>query len=247
MISEKTKAEYDRIIKRYENIKKLTPREKLAKMRKDNLSMSTIKTNMSAMLYDTMDEEYRKIIQELRDEVKNGKKNVNRFKKIKWIIEKIEGDSLEDVIKGLYTYFPPRRIEDYANMIYIENDVDIKKENYYIDGMFIFQKYKTQRTYGKQEFEITKRLDKLIKKYIKKNNIKSGDKLLRSNQGGFSERTLYRKLIKIFGVSVDGIRHAYITNLYKDTKNLYNIEEVSEKMAHNIGTHIKYMDKENKN
>jgi hypothetical protein len=53
-------------------------------------------------------------------------------------------------------------------------------------------------------------------------------------------------LQKIFGVSADGIRHAYITYLYKDPDNLYNIKDISEKMAHSIGIHMTYLDKDNR-
>ena len=55
------------------------------------------------------------------------------------------------------------------------------------------------------------------------------------------------RIKQIFGTSVDGLRHSYITNLYRDPNNVYKIEETSRMMAHDISTHISYLDKENKN
>lgn len=243
MIGERTEAAYRRIIKRYEKIKEKSPTEKYEFMKNEGLGLSAIKTNMSAMKWESGNTEYTAIIKSISEEINKQEKHTNKFKKIKWIDFDITGDSVEDVIKGIYTKFPPRRIEDYAFMKYGESE-----DNYYDDGEFVFRKYKTFRTYGEQRFKVNDELKTIIERYIKKNNILYGDMLLKynGNKNKPSEKTLQRKLIKIFGVSVDGIRHAYITHLYKDEKELLNIEDISEKMAHNVRTHLRYIDKDNK-
>lgn len=249
MVGENTIAEYNRILNRINHIINNSPREQLKYLREKGLGISAIKTSISALHWNNPNDEYKTIIKELMTELKKTQStNINRFKKIKWEQKKIEGNDINAVITGLYTLFPPRRIEDYAYMKYITKEGDIGEDNYYKNGEFIFNKYKTKRVYGTQRFKIEKKLKTLINKYIKDNKIKSGDLLLQYNGKHqiASERTLHRKLKEIFGVSVDGLRHAFITQLYRNPEELYNIEEVSEKMAHNVAMHIKYLDKENK-
>jgi len=147
-------------------------------------------------------------------------------------------------------YFPPRRAEDYAHMRYIKTEEEVEEDNYMIEETreFIFQKYKTRKRYGKQRFEIPEKLYGLIRRYIKKNKIEYGERLIQYNghSDKYNDRSLRNKLKEIFGASVDGIRHAYVTNLYRNPENLYNIKEISMMMSHSVGEHIMYLDKENK-
>lgn len=253
MINGRTEKEYKIIIRRYAKILKREPEEQLEYMRGEGISISTIKTNMCALKWETGDERYAEIIRNLSEELQRSKeKYKNKFAKIDWSrISKVYSDDVDSLIRGLYTMFPPRRIEDYAYMRYVDEDKGDEEVNYYVgtEGKFIFKKYKTVRTYGIQSFDVSAELKELIDRYILKNKISHGDPLLKYHgaKGKFSEKTLQRKLIQIFGASVDGIRHAYITNIYKNGKNLFNIDDISNKMAHNIKTHLGYLDKENLN
>ena len=103
------------------------------------------------------------------------------------------------------------------------------------------------KRYGKQRFVIPDKLWELIQRYVKSTKIKYGERLLqyRRHSDKYNKRTLMNKLTQIFGASVDGIRHSYITNLYRDPNNLYNIKEISNQMSHSVETHLTYMDKEN--
>lgn len=258
MIDKSTEEEYERMIRRYEIISNLSPSEKYKRLEEMGLSKGHIKCIMCAFKWKCKEEEkeeYGEIIKELGDEVRKQPKYTNRFKKIRWEemimrCKKIERVGVKEIIMSLYVMFPPRRLEDYAEMEYIEDEEDIGEGNYYIDGRIIFQKYKTHRKYGRQEFKISDELNERMKRYIDEQQIKGGEKLIRfrknSKGGGNREVNLRRYLQDIFGESVDGIRHAYITWLYRDGANLYNIEEISEKMAHNVRTHLTYLDKDNK-
>lgn len=244
------------MIKRYKMIDITKPREAYEEIKRGDLKMGYIRSVMCAFKWKTKDEEYGKIIKEIIGEIKKTEEpNKNRFKKIKWEeIEKPEGDTQRDLIIGLYTLFPPRRLIDYANMVYKEKEEEIKEkneeENYYIKEKreYIFQNYKTVGKYGKQRFKVSDELGELIERYVKRYEIKTGDALIKNKKGSnrFSRDTLMTKIKKIFGTSVDGLRHSYITYLYKNMDNLFDIEDTSMKMAHNVGTHLKYLDRENR-
>ena len=53
------------------------------------------------------------------------------------------------------------------------------------------------------------------------------------------------KIKKLFGTSVNGLRHSFISHQYNQKQNLFTIETVSSQMAHNISTHLSYLDKDN--
>lgn len=250
---EKTEAEYNRTIERYKDFDINKPREVYDELRKSGLQLGYIKNVICAFKWKTKNDEYGSIIKELIEEIKAIKKNhINKFEKLDWskIVEPT-GDTTNDLIKGLYTLFPPRRVTDYAYMVYVINNTDVTNDNYnyYVSSTnkFIFQNYKTVGKYKKQKFVVSEKLQKLIEKYVKKQKIGNGDALLKFRTGSnvFSEQSLMKRIKKIFGTSVDGIRHSYITYLYKDGKNLFDIEDTSKKMAHDIRTHLTYLDKEN--
>lgn len=248
---EKTEKSYIKSLERYSGMDKRNAREVYEIIRGEGKSLGYIKNIMCAFKWKTKNEEYGKIIGELREEIDKGEKNVNKFKKIEWSkIEPPKGQTVDDLIKGLYTMFPPRRVMDYAYMIYQKKEgYEDKRYNYFVEetGEFKFCNYKTVGKYGIQRFKVPKDLNELIKDYIKKNEIKDGDGLIKYRKGSkkFSEQSLMKKIKKIFGTSVDGIRHAYISSIYSDRKKLLEIEEISEKMGHNVKTHLRYMDKEN--
>jgi hypothetical protein len=226
------------------------------------LCIGYIKTILGALKYHTQKEDIGKI-QEYAEEIKKisamqqrEEKYINKFEKIDWNnIPKVTGVTVDDLIIGLYTMFPPRRIIDYAYMTYVidERDVVNSDENYYIKNIntFVFQNYKLIKSYGVQRFAISHELGKLINDYVLANHIVPNDPLIkycarRPPKNKFNKYHLAKKLNKIFGTSVDGIRHSYITWLYTHPKNLYNIDDTSRKMGHSIIAHLNYLDKENK-
>lgn len=259
MIGKETEEKYKRIVKEYGKMRGKGISAMVEELKKQNLSIGYIKTILSALKWhegkDGKNEaEYKEEIRKISEEQSKKEKHTNRFKKIDWSkIKKIKGSDVDDLIKGLYTMFPPRRIKDYAYMVYIKDRDGVTDEdvNYYIsdEHKLLFQNYKTIKTYGKQEFGVSKQLNELIEKYVKTNEIKEGEPLIKyrtyTKENKFNKRYLSKKLTEIFGTSVDGLRHAYITWLYKNPKNLYDIEEISEKMGHDVKTHLRYLDKEN--
>ena len=98
-------------------------------------------------------------------------------------------DPFERLIISLYTYIPPRRREDYYLMYYSKKPLDEMSKtdttkNYITsDRWFIFNKYKTDSTYGQQTFECPNEIYQQIINltyYDKENNeqhYKNGDRL----------------------------------------------------------------------
>lgn len=178
------------------------------------------------------------------------------------------------VILSLYIYQCPRRIEDYQEMYIKYEDNNIKKDeilwteresilkygmkivkskvneydrNYYIqmDGLFEFNKYKTQKKYGRQIIEVSKDLRTILDKYIKNENKKEGDRLFSMSVSSYVRR-LESIFVHLCGkkVSVCQLRHAYISNELK--KDLVGSEKkyISDKMGHSLIMQMMY-DKKN--
>jgi hypothetical protein len=133
----------------------------------------------------------------------------------------------------------PRRSLDYA-LLMIRN-LDTKKDNYYKAGKFYFNKYKTDSTYGLQEVEVPKHLDKILKKWIK---INPNDYMLySSNNNRLSSPQITRILNKVFGktVSTTQLRHIYLTEFYKDVPALEKMNELASSMGHSVSTALEYV------
>ena len=71
----------------------------------------------------------------------------------------------DKVLLSLFTLFPPRRCEDYANMWVSSEPNDLTK-NYYTGEKFIFNDYKTAFTYRQQSFLVPEDLKDLLSEYL---------------------------------------------------------------------------------
>ena len=69
--------------------------------------------------------------------------------------------------------------------------------------------------------------------------------LISTNYKPLSSSQITRNLNKIFGkrVSVNMLRHIFLTNYYKDTPRLTEMKNVAAKMGHNISTALEYVKK----
>ena len=138
---------------------------------------------------------------------------------------------------------PPRRSLDMA-LLKIRN-YSPKIDNYYKSGKLYFNKYKTSDRYGLQVLDVPDELNKIIKKWIK---INDSDYLLFSSNGNpLTSPQITRALNKIFDgkkISVDMLRHIYLTNYYKNMPALINMEELASDMGHSVVTAMTYVKKE---
>lgn len=147
----------------------------------------------------------------------------NELKKNANIIYKKQNKTSSDlqvlqnfIILALFKLISPRRSKDYVDFK-IKN-IDKDKDNYMDKGKFIFNSYKTAKTYGKQEVAIPKELATIINKWIKVNPT---DYLLFDvNMNPLTAVKLNQRFNRIFGgmkVSVNMMRHSYLTEKFGDS------------------------------
>jgi len=158
---------------------------------------------------------------------------------------------------------PPRRASDYADMIiekyddpdFIKktfHDKDIKnfiikpKHGFNKSNKFIFNKYKTSKTYGQQTVPIGRLLNNDLNLWFKFN--KSKKYLLHYPNNPdvpMGSNILTKKLLMIFNdlynknISVNMIRSITLTHVYKDMPAVKNLDELASKMGHSVNTAIK--------
>ena len=154
------------------------------------------------------------------------------------------------LILSLYTLTPPRRNQDYQYMMVVKKSKDMNddKVNYVIldESKFVFNKYKTFKTYGQQVFDVPSELMNIIKLYLKhspvyKEKAKNPVWLLVD----YHEKPLQavnsitRILNHIFGKKVGAtmLRHIYLTNKY----SIEDMTKDSEMMSHGIDTQRQYL------
>ena len=153
-------------------------------------------------------------------------------------IEKIQ----DFVILSLYTLIPPRRLVDYIQFK-VRNFED--DDNHMTKNSFIFHTYKTSKIYGPQTVKIPIKLKNIITKYMA---LTTNDYLLfnpRTNEK-LTNVQLNNRIGKIFGkkVSVNILRHSFLTEQYKDMQPLLEMEQRANDMGQSITQALKYVKKE---
>jgi hypothetical protein len=267
-IAKSTKKMYEFYLKRYEKSDFSKPREMLealleAKNKKGvKLSVPCIKLIICAIIWKLKNEKgdkeviskYQSYVSALRAKSNEKESDNSQYAGIipKWDeIVKIREEQKDKkkwknyLILSLYTYLPPRRFNDYLYMkiALTPNNMKDHNFNYYDmkDKVFVFNFYKTSKTYKQQSVEIPEKLQNIIDEYIEQSNLKSGDSLL----GFTSYQQILRILKKLLNCGIDNIRHSYINHEYEAyTKNgLPNnkiLEENALIMGHSLQTHLRY-------
>ena len=155
----------------------------------------------------------------------------------------------EYVLLSFFVYFPPRRGMDYATMkfknydIHKNNYVDLKKKN------MTFNEYKTFDKYGTQTFDLPIELSKILNqwtKLINKYNNENDYVIITKSQGSVDITKIFNEIFKPKKVSVNMLRHSYLTNFYS-TQNkmpdLITMEELAKKLGHSLTQSLLYIRK----
>jgi hypothetical protein len=146
--------------------------------------------------------------------------------------------SIQDlIIATLYIKQKPRRLMDYTELK-IKN-VDKESDNYILKNNFIFNKYKTDKKYSTQNVKIEPETKKILDKWIKLIPDDYEYLLFDANGNKLNSVKLNQRLKKIFGVSANMIRSAFLTDMYKDAPSLQNAQQTAEDMGHSVNTAIK--------
>ena len=149
---------------------------------------------------------------------------------------------LENLLLSFYINIQPRRAKDYSEMKIQQPNQEMNTEYNYltIDNTFIFNTYKTEKTYGKQIINISANEDLLedLNLYLAHRINNEDDFLLVKHNGKqFNHiNDITRILNKIFGskISVNMLRNIFITFKYSDTKK--QMIDDATNMGHSVIT-----------
>ena len=158
---------------------------------------------------------------------------------------------LQYVILSLYTDVAPRRNQDFLDMYVVKKlgkEVDTSK-NYYdlATHRFIFNKYKTAKTYGQQEVAVPEELQTVLGEFLKHHPLAKGKakeyKLLVKADGSNlnTVNAITRALNRIFGKKVGSsmLRHSYLSSKYGDATK--EMEDDAEAMGHSTSVQAEYI------
>lgn len=133
-------------------------------------------------------------------------------------------------------FIPPRRNQDWFEMKL--TNINKATDNYIEKDMFVFNKYKTQKSYGEQRVTIPKELKSILTKWIKlltksKNNYEY--LLFDSNSSQLNSIQMVQRFNKIFGTntSTNILRHSFISDEFVDS---IEINKKSKSIAKQMGT-----------
>lgn len=155
-------------------------------------------------------------------------------------------DLLNVVILSLFVLVPPRRNKDYLNMKISVNGkgTDDKKFNWFNmkTKKFIFNNYKTDKTYGQQVVDVPKELYDILKIYVKHKKFGDGFLLVNFNDKSLKgSNSITYKLNDIFGkkVSSSMLRHIYLSDKFGE--QLKQQKKLADQMGHSISQQKEYI------
>jgi len=154
---------------------------------------------------------------------------------------------LDTVILGLFVLINPRRNKDYLHMKFSKDGKNLDDKFNYLDmkkKQFVFNNYKTKKTYGQQIIDVPNELFQLIKKFIKYN--KNSDNFLLAKFNGdrlANDNSLTRQLNKIFNKNISSsmLRHIFLSDKYG--KVIADQEQTAKDMGHSVAMQKEYIKK----
>jgi integrase len=156
-------------------------------------------------------------ITELYESMSNNVKILYKKKELSMTdLQEIQNYIILCILSGIF--IPPRRSKDYVDFKIL--NIDHEKDNYINKKMFVFNSYKTSKTYQRQEIPIPPELMKILNKWIKINPTEY--LLFDTNCKKLTNVKITQRLNKIFGkkASVNQLRHSYLSDKYQNTIKL---------------------------
>jgi hypothetical protein len=169
---------------------------------------------------------------------------------------------LQYTILSLYTDIQPRRNQDYLDMYVVRTkkgtsvDALEKDKNYLVlDGsiprQFIFNKFKTAKTYGQQQINIPPPLAEVLQTYLRHHPSNVGNKkstpmfkflVLADGTPMTAVNAITRALNKVFGKKVGSsmLRHIFLSSKY----DVEEMKEDAAAMGHSISEQRAYLKKD---
>jgi len=165
---------------------------------------------------------------------------------------------LQYIILSLYVYQAPRRNLDYLEMYVVNKAPTSTTKNYLVlnnkkPQEFIFNVFKTQKTYNQQKIDLNDSTKTALTTYLKYHPLAKGNrsktteyKLLVHYDGSplTSVNAITRVLNRIFSKKIGSsmLRHIYLSSKY----DIQEMTKDSEAMGHSLEEQRKYMKEKNK-
>ena len=163
--------------------------------------------------------------------------------------------ALSHLVLSLYTEMPPRRNKDFMATVVVKSHNSRMPETMnYLDlknKQFIFNVYKTAKTYGQQVVAIPETLMRTIKNFIKLHPKKDdvAFALLTKPNGAplSSVNSITRILNRLFGKNVGSsmLRHIFLSSKYGKDSEAARIESerkaTADAMSHSVGQQNEYI------
>lgn len=152
------------------------------------------------------------------------------------------------VILSCYVLLPPRRLNDYSDMYVIQKcdkAIHLTKyaHNYYCkdDKLFIFNNYKTHKTYGTQVVRIPDKLAGIIDNYINYFKFPYYASLFNMTSTCLQHAlsNLFKKKLNK-NISVNILRHSYISHIKNNGDIAGNERQIAQVMSHSIEMQTDY-------
>lgn len=180
-------------------------------------------------------------VKEVWDELKKQADHLYKQKDLKPNdLQTIQQFIIMSLLSGIFV--PPRRSKDYCD--FHIKDINKEKDNYLEKNKMIFNSYKTAKTYGRQELDVPKPLQSILKKWITINPTKT--LLFDSYMNPLSSVKLNQRLNKMFDgnhTSVNALRHTYLTDKFGHTieqkKEVDNTMSEMGSSANMLDTYVK--------
>lgn len=144
------------------------------------------------------------------------------------------------VISG--TFVPPRRARDWYD--FKIRNINMDTDNYIDKKQFVFNAYKTSKSYGEYRMDIPNELYRILRKWIRLNQneyLFTNSKLLKLDASSLAKRST--KIWGRPGLSVNSMRHAKLQNGYPEMVNLCELKQDLQDMSTSIQSVPHYIKK----
>jgi len=147
---------------------------------------------------------------------------------------------LEDrLLVALYTEMPPVRL-DYVDMKLYRKEIKSKHENYFVlskaRNVVVLNAYKTSNKYGTIVQPLTPVLIELVKEYF---SVHTSFMAKGSNYLSKKIKSVFSKILPK-PITVNGLRHSFITDKFKGTPSIKESEGIARMMGHSLQLQQQY-------
>jgi hypothetical protein len=148
------------------------------------------------------------------------------------------------IILSLFVLIRPRRVLDYV--AFKIRNIDPNKDNYKAGSNFIFNTYKTAKTYGRQTIVIPNKLNSIFSRWFKINDTDFLVWNWLKNEPMTTSKFVYT-MNNIFDnkkISVNILRHSYLTDKLSAIPSIHELNNLAREMGHSRDTQIEYIKKD---